>query len=206
MSDSSVSEWIAQLKVGDEKAAKQIWERYFPRLCGYVRNKLNPAARRTHDAEDVALSAINALWAGATEGGFRQLENRHDLWQLLMMISARKAANVLRRPSVRKEVAECDMDASDGQSWNLNRYADSVPMAEFADSLDIFCEELLCMLSDKLREVAVLRLNGYTNEEISRLKGRGLSTIERYLQMIREKWSSADQLDSSKPVENLPNS
>ncbi len=206
MSDSSVSEWIAQLKVGDEKAAKQIWERYFSRLCGYVRNKLNPAARRAYDEEDVALSALNALCAGATGGGFRQLENRQDLWQLLMMISARKAANVLRRPSVQKEVGECDMHSPDSQSWNLNRLADDIPMAEFADSLDLFCEELLCMLSDKLREVALLKLNGYTNEEIAKLKGRGLSTVERYLQMIREKWSSAVQQDSQEPVENLPNS
>jgi hypothetical protein len=43
-----------------------------------------------------------------------------------------------------------------------------------------------------LREVAILKLRGYSNEEIANLRQRGLSTIERYLKMIREIWQDVD--------------
>jgi DNA-directed RNA polymerase specialized sigma24 family protein len=105
-----------------------------------------------------------------------------------MMIATRKAANVHRRPAIRQESGERDIVLEGGQSWNLDLLADSRVSPAFLDSVDIHCEELLALLSEKLRAVAVLKLCGYSNEEIAKQRQRGLSTIERYLQMIREIW------------------
>ncbi len=191
MSESSVTSWISLLKKGDDRAAKLIWERYFERLCNFARAKLGEVSRRASDEEDLAISAIHALCMGATGERFRQLDNRDDLWQILMMIVARKASNVRRIAGVRRETGECDLGPSGVDPNMLEHLLASEPSSELLDSLDIHCEELLSKLNDKLRQVAILKLSRYTNEEIARLRGRSVSTIERYLQMIRQTWEDA---------------
>jgi DNA-directed RNA polymerase specialized sigma24 family protein len=188
MGEHSVTSWIAQLKDGDDAAAQAIWERFFGRLRDYARGKLGPSARRAQDEEDLALSAMHALCLGAREGRFRQLESRDDLWQILMMLAARKASNTRRRASVRREQGESDLAAAN-EPLAVDRLLDGPPSPAAFDALELHCEELLGLLDDKLRQVALLKLGGHTNEEIAALRGRGLSTIERYLQMIRQIWS-----------------
>lgn len=189
MSEQSVTRWIAGLKSGDESAAAAIWERFFRQLRDYARGKLGPTARRAVDEEDLALSALHALCIGAQDGRFHQLTNRNDIWQILMMIAARKASNARRRGHVRHEVAESDAKiAADLQG--VAELADENSV-ELFDSLNLHCEELLSRLDDRLRHVALLKLSGHTNEEIAGLRNRGLSTIERYLQLIRQIWAES---------------
>ena len=188
MPENSVTSWIALLKGGDQVAAKLIWDRFFQRLSNFARAKLGPDSRRAQDEEDLAVSAIHALYLGAREQRFRQFENRDDLWQLLTLIVARKASNVRRRLNVRPEIGECDLGRPD-ELLNLDQLFAGVPSPELLDSLDLQCDELLSQLSEKLKQVALLKLRGHTNEEIAQLRGRSVSTIERYLQMIRSIWS-----------------
>ena len=79
-----------------------------------------------------------------------------------------------------------------GAAWSLDLLSDSPASHAFLNTIDIHCEELLSKLNGKLREVAILKLQGYSNEEIGNLRQRGLSTIERYLKMIREIWQDID--------------
>src|SRR5436853_5155366 len=65
MSDDSVSLWISQLTAGDAGAAQHLWERYFQRLVGLARKKLQDAPRRAADEEDVALSAFDSFCRAA---------------------------------------------------------------------------------------------------------------------------------------------
>ena len=44
------------------------------------------------------------------------------------------------------------------------------------------------MLSDELRQIAQWRLDGYTTEEIAQMAKRGLRTIQRKLDRIRQEW------------------
>jgi DNA-directed RNA polymerase specialized sigma24 family protein len=51
------------------------------------------------------------------------------------------------------------------------------------------CRRLLAELgSDELRQVALWKLEGYTNEEIAPMLGRGRATVERKLDLIRKRW------------------
>lgn len=190
MSEQSVTRWIAGLKSGDETAAAAIWERFFLRLRDYARNKLGPTARRAVDEEDLALSALHALCVGAKDGRFQQLANRDDIWQILMMIAARKASNARRRSHLRHEITQSDA-AVNADLRGLAELIDENTSVELFDSLNIHCEELLARLDERLRHVALLKLSGHTNEEIAVLRQRGVSTIERYLQLIRKIWSES---------------
>ena len=91
-SDASVTTRLHLLKNGDHLAAQQLWQRYFHLLVACP-EKPRLSARRKADEEDVALSALRQLLPGRGKGSFPRLDDRHDLWRLLLIITVRK-----RRP------------------------------------------------------------------------------------------------------------
>src|SRR5690349_5237792 len=94
LADASVTQWIDRLKAGDPDAAQKLWERYFRRLVGLARKKLRASPRRAADEEDVALSAFDSFCRGAGQDRFPRLHDRLDLWQLLVLLTARKAVDL----------------------------------------------------------------------------------------------------------------
>src|SRR5206468_12688890 len=98
----SVTHWINLLKGGDAAAVQRLWEAYFPRLVGLARKKLREAPRRAADEEDVALSAFDSFCDGLAQGRFPQLTDRDDLWHILVLITARKALQLMRHEQRQK--------------------------------------------------------------------------------------------------------
>src|SRR3954451_18244548 len=93
-SEISITRCIEALKGGDHDAAQRIWEVYFHRLVGLARARLHDAPRRAADEEDVALSAFDSFCRGVDAGRFPRLDDRHDLWQVLVLITVRKAIDL----------------------------------------------------------------------------------------------------------------
>src|SRR5262245_3275041 len=94
--DGSVTISLERLKAGDPAAAKPLWDRYFARLVALARGKLLSIPRAAGDEEDVALSAFNSFWQGVQEGRFPHLHDRDDLWQVLFLLTERKAVGQVR--------------------------------------------------------------------------------------------------------------
>ena len=91
--EGSVTQWIHQLQAGDRDAAQELWNRYFQRLVGLARCKLQGAQRRAADEEDVVLSAFESFFRGAEQGRFPRLQRR---WARVLRFRFPP-----RRPSVR---------------------------------------------------------------------------------------------------------
>ena len=89
-SAGSITRCVADLKGGDHAAAQVLWERYFDRLVRLARRRLAISRRTGADAdeEDAALSAFDSFCAGLAGGRFPRLEDRDDLWGLLVVITA----------------------------------------------------------------------------------------------------------------------
>lgn len=97
MSDS-VTQWLFALRRGDSDAAHQLWERYFRRLPRLARRNLGQRTRATaFDEEDVVTSVLGEFFLKVERGGYPEVGNRDELWQLLVVITIRKAV-VLARP------------------------------------------------------------------------------------------------------------
>jgi DNA-directed RNA polymerase specialized sigma24 family protein len=94
--DGSVSRWLAVPKNGDAAAAQPLWERYHRRIVTLARRKLQ-SARRSADEEDVVQSAFHSFFRGVIAGRFPRLDDRDDLWRLLVVITAREALDQLAR-------------------------------------------------------------------------------------------------------------
>jgi DNA-directed RNA polymerase specialized sigma24 family protein len=200
-SGESVTDWIHQLKEGERAAVQKLWERYFPRLVRQTRRWLRRTPVKAVDAEDIALSAFDSFCRRAEQGRFPKLFDRDDLWQLLVVIAFRKACNQVKHEAGQRprngQVYEASAlameDADDAGSifcHLIGREPDPALVVEMADS----CRRLLEMLlTAELRDVAVWKMEGYTNEEIAAKlkggKGRSLATVERKLALIRTIWA-----------------
>jgi DNA-directed RNA polymerase specialized sigma24 family protein len=187
----SVTFWIHQLPAGDQAAFQKLWERYFQRLVGSARKRLQRVPRFRPDAEDVALCAFDSFFRRAREGRFPQLADRHDLWQLLVLIASRKASNLAkyerRRPVIHASALPTGKGEEEGSFFA--QVISREPDPAFAAQLVEEYERLLEQLGDtNLRKVAVWKLEGYTNKEIKAKLGRSLATVERKLGFIRDAW------------------
>jgi DNA-directed RNA polymerase specialized sigma24 family protein len=191
----SVSLWIDQLKKGDHEAAQKVWQRYFEQLCRLARRRLHGAPRRAADEEDVALSAFDSLFRGTRGERFPRLADRGDLWQLLVVLAERKAVNLFKHERRRKRGGGLPQaNPGDTHSPVQATVLDAVPGPEptpaFVAAVADECRRLLDKLPEPaLRQVALWKMEGYTNEEIARNLGCVPRTVERKLQVIRSLWA-----------------
>jgi hypothetical protein len=90
----SVTHWIAALKNCDRAAAQPLWDRYSDRLVRLAHARLAHAPWRgaACDEEAAVLSAFKDVCLKAENGRFDKLDDRLDLWKLLVTITKRKAA------------------------------------------------------------------------------------------------------------------
>ncbi len=191
----SVTRWIGELKEGESNASQKLWERYFGRLIRLATKRLGSAPRRIADEEDVALSVFDNLCRGAAAGRFKQLQDRDDLWKLLTAIVGMKAVDQIRRQTAQKrggtEVrGESIFGAADtSQHGGLNQMFQDEPTPEMLLAMEEQQREMIQILpDDSQRQVARLRFEGYSNEEISNQMGISLRTVERKLKVIRKIW------------------
>jgi DNA-directed RNA polymerase specialized sigma24 family protein len=198
-SDASVTQWIDRLKAGEPDAAQKLWERYFRRLVGLAKKKLRSAPRRAADEEDVALSAFDSFCRGAEKGHFPQLHDRLDLWQLLVLLTARKAVDLAQHERRQKRGGGAVLDeaslpgpkGSSAQTAGLEQIEAPEPTPAFAAQVAEEYGQLLERLdSPELRTVAMRKVEGYGNEEIAEQLGCGLRTVERRLRLIRSVWEA----------------
>jgi RNA polymerase sigma factor (sigma-70 family) len=195
-SDDSVTHWFEQVREGDSVAARAIWERYYPELVRLAREKLRGTPCRVADEDDIADSVMKSLLLAAQKGRFPDLADRHDLWRLLLWMTARKVVDLKRREGrkrrgggrVKGESAFGDGDSADQQPGLAEVIGDE-PTPEFAAIMVEECQRLLERLdNDDLATLAVAKMEGYTNEEIAKQLGCSVRTVERRLRLIRKKW------------------
>src|SRR3989442_697950 len=98
----SVSWLLDRVKGSDDEAARLLWEAYYRRLVRLARAHLQGVPRGAADEEDVALSAFDSFCRAAAAGRFPQLDDREDLWQVLLLITARKAHDLRQREAAQK--------------------------------------------------------------------------------------------------------
>src|SRR5262245_45026673 len=184
---NSVTTWIGMLRGGDHDAAQRLWERYFGRLVTFARGKLQGVSRRAADEEDVALSAFHSFCQAAQR--FPRLNDRDDLWQVLVMLTARKAYQERRGQHALKRggtAGAAGPQAPAPAPVDLDEIVGAEPTPEFAATIAEQFEALLTKLPEaELRQIARLRLEEYTTEEISAQLGIAERTVRRKLVLIR---------------------
>ena len=185
----SITRCIDMLKRGERAAAEELWDSYVHRLVALARARLGGTARRAADEEDVALSAFDSFYRRAEGGQFARLTDRDDLWQILVLITERKAIDLMRREGRKSRGEGRVVPFSEAEGRGHAVVADPGPTPEFATLMAEEYRLRLESLGDEdLRRVAEWRLEGYDLEEIGERLRCGTRTVRRRLERIRQLW------------------
>jgi DNA-directed RNA polymerase specialized sigma24 family protein len=189
-SDDSITRLIVLLKQGQRAAAQPLWDAYFPRLVGLARARLRGAPRGMADEEDVALSAFDSFCRRAEGGHFSRLDDRDDLWQLLFVLTVRKAIDLVRYNARARRGGGRVASLDDLAAWDLDAVLGPEPTPELAAQMaDEYRRLLEGLGNETLRAVARWKMEGWTNREIGVRLGCAEHSVERKLRSIRRLWS-----------------
>jgi hypothetical protein len=150
------------------------------------------------DDEDVVVKAFNSFFEGVKDNRFGRLDSREDLWQILIMLTSRHAIsqsiaeNCQKRGggSVRTESAITGAGMKNVPTA-ITAISGESPTPEFIVMMLQQCEYLVDSLPNKLlRDVALLRFEGFECAEIAERTNRSVRTVQRKLGMIRSQWTS----------------
>jgi RNA polymerase sigma factor (sigma-70 family) len=199
MSDEgSVTHWLNQLASEEDSVAeRELFDWYFDKLVEVARQKLHKASRTVEDEEDLALSTMDSFFRRAADGQFPNLSHRHELWSLLVTIVARKAVNRFRKDRALKRGGAhygCDPLGHDdpGQHGMLAAMKAREPPPEIMAQLNEELQHRLAQLEgERLRDVAMLRLQGFTYPEIAQRLSVAERTVRRKVDRIRREWMEA---------------
>lgn len=142
----------------------------------------------------MALSAFDSLWHGVEEGRFPRLEDRDDLWQVLMLITARKAINQIKHEARKKRgegrvraASTLANDETEGVFFAdlISKEPDPAMIAQLIEDRQRLFDALT---DEQVRQVAMWKMEGCTNAEIAEKQGCVERTIERRLRIIRQVW------------------
>jgi DNA-directed RNA polymerase specialized sigma24 family protein len=165
-----------------DDAARQLWEYFFADLMGYARRRLQAvnASRGPADEEDAAARAFTKVCRGIERGRLK-LGNRVDLHKVLRSQTLREVITLLHHA---KRDAGRTSDA-----FLLGQVPDAALRPDLLWLAFDACQRLLDLLeTDELRQIAIWKLAGHTNEAIRIQLGCSPATIERILAHIRETW------------------
>ena len=135
---------------------------------------------------------------GPSRGRFPQLNDRQGLWQLLVVITARKVADMGERQRRLKRGGggtrgDSALIAPATTEWGggWEQVIGNEPTPEFAAETAEECQRLLAKLTDdQLRSIAIWKMEGYTNDEIAGRLHCSPPTVGRRLRLIRQLWEN----------------
>jgi len=182
----TITRCIRDLEQGEttrrDAAARELWEYFFADLMCYARRRLQAAhaSRGSADEEDAAERAFTRVCRGIERGQLK-LGNRVDLYKVLRWATTREVITLLHR-------------AKRDAGWTSDEFIlGQIPDTGLPPELLLLafdaCQRLLGLLeNDELRQIAIWKLAGHTNQAIAIKLGCSLAKVERILAHIRETW------------------
>lgn len=203
---------LSRVRDGQDDAITELWNTYFQRLVRLAAKRLPANLKRSGDEEDIAISAFNSFIAGIRRDQFPDLSGPDNLWGLLITLTGRKVNAHLRFQTRQKRGGgavrgeSVFMDPSDQpRSPGIDAVSGQEMTADLKVELEEACNRLLDQLPDEqLRQMAVMRMDGFLVDEIADRLGLSKRATERRLQLIRRTWSEAAHLEAGGPSQDPP--
>ena len=181
----------------DESHFDKAWTQYYEKLVRVARSRLGAASRRDADEEDVAASAMKSFYRGITAGRIPRLDDPDDLWKMLLTITVRKANKRVRYQTAERRgegkvrgESVFNRDGDNGHA-GIEQIIAAEPTPEFSEQVVTQCQDMLDQLEDdRLALIALMKFEGFTNEEIAAELDCAVRNVERKLFRIRLQWES----------------
>jgi RNA polymerase sigma factor (sigma-70 family) len=176
----SITRLMRAVQDGSNSAVRPLLAAYFDRLVQLASKRLQNLPGLGGYDEDLALHSFHSVYRRLRDPARPlDLAGRDDLWRLLATRTISRAIDLIRR----HHPAEVPGDQEVTQL--LAREPTPEEAAEVADE----CRRLLDSLPEpELRQIALWKVEGYTNEEIAVRLDCVPRTIERKVSRIRLLW------------------
>lgn len=187
--DSSITQWLQRLRSGESDAARQIWNRYYPRIVRFAELHLEKNADHAVDGEDVAQSAFRTVYLAVMDGKYPNIDDRNNLWRLLLVATLNRVRRHYRDiHALKRSVDKLASKPVTGRKM-LMELSGPAAEAELADLV----ETLLRHLDQEdptgeLRQIALLQLEQHSATAIAqRLQKRKTYVLQR-IRWVRILW------------------
>ncbi len=173
----------------DDQTAAEIWNKYFERLLRFATTQMRGMPKIASDEEDITLSVLKSVCLSIRDGRISEIDEDTRLWKLLVVICKRKIANQYAyQRRGKRDVSKSQSIDDDSALLHELQSKEILPdlFSEFNERLENLFGQLE---KEPLKKIALLKIQGYTNEEIAHNMECSLSTIERKLRVIRSIWS-----------------
>jgi len=199
MTDPPITQWIRGVEQGDPHSEQALWNHYFQRVVRLASTRMFALQGTVYDEEDAAISAIHSLFRGIQRGRFPELRDRENLWRILVLITKRKLRAQWRRESTNRRSSEPNEPGA--AEVHIEEVIGSEPTPEFVAEMMDETERLLEVLGDDtLRRIAVMRMDGLTNDEIAARVGCASRTVRRKVERIRTVWEEASEAERNRNI------
>lgn len=173
--------WLHELAEGEPQAVGEFWDKYGEALQRAAERQIASWMRHRVDPEDVVQSACRTFFRRAGEGDF-SLENKDDLWKLLLTITLNKVRMQARfhtrnRRSVSREQAMPEEPNLQPAEWDH-----AIQQVDLDDMLSMAFSKN----DEERRFVLELWLAGHTQGEIAKQVGCSERTVRRIQDRIRK--------------------
>jgi DNA-directed RNA polymerase specialized sigma24 family protein len=182
MSDlGSVSQWLVDVKRGDDQAMAKLVQRYWEELVGLARQRLR-GAPFMRDEEDVVNRAFLDFHTAIQQKRVPELEHRHQLLALLSHIVICKSCNQIeheqagRRGGGMARSPQALISLADNDAY--------APMQQAL--LKDFYTSVVSALPEDLQAVGELFLGGYTHAEMAKHLGVAERTVDRKVALLKQ--------------------
>lgn len=157
----SITGWLQSVRDGSDDAAKNIWDRWFDRLCNRVNR--HSGRLRIHDNEDIASDAFVDFFNALRDGKFSSLSNRSQIWKLLATIAVRKSRDSWRFEFAARRGGGLEIHSLEDAGHHSSRIAATRRPVTLA-----IVEELIGSIDDpKLVRIIRLKMDGMENGDIA---------------------------------------
>ena len=189
----SVSHWLRELKAGDEQAVEAIWNRYYQRVVELAIRKMKVNNDRAVDGEDVAQLVMHRFCMNATRGCYPNLDDREQLWDLLVVFTLNRirkhlrACNTLKRSGLHRQVFEFR------QTEALEDLQRPEAPTIMADMVETWLKRLDREdPSGELKQIAIWSMDDISGSEIARILRKRKSSVLQQIRLIRLLWEDCE--------------
>lgn len=184
---AKLDDWYERYEAGDAAACDDLVDACYERLLQVARRRLNVLPPSVADAEGAVISALRSFFSGVDGQRFTRLDDRDNLWRVLATITSRKAVRQLRQHW--KQSGEGDRI---DRAVDVQRLLSAKPLPDDEAVFREECERCLDLLpDDRLRQVALLVLQGCDTRDISDRLAIHIRSVQRKVRLIESIWLSS---------------
>jgi RNA polymerase sigma factor (sigma-70 family) len=175
-----------------------LWNAFFERLLKTADKRLKFTQILTVEGEDIVASVFESVWEAAQAGRLQNVANIDELLWVLLAMTRRKCVDHLRRAQAERRGGGKQPLSLDGPAALFTEIVSAEPDPQYMAVLNDQYQQILKKLGDPvLRQIAVLRIEGFRLDEIAQQSGLAESTIRRKLRIVRRLFQDEMKQDSA---------